>query len=289
MELYTSLTRLKQALNDGELPPMIPISQQARAFIDPALTPGHGALNADELLGLQCPVRGCGKWVHVLSTHLNFSHKNIGGAAGVRAALGIPKRVAMMSQQAREKIAGNGRRLNTGSADRVRQGRSRVNESTRIAASKASRNSPTYKNLRDRCEAQLSHKLIDLHHRLGRSPTVREGEEFLGRAVVNAIKETFGTWNNAKMQCGLESHITKHSKYSRDAILEALRAWYDEHGELPNVEESSMPTRTPLIPQYATIVRAFGRAGWRVAMRQVAALLNIRGGRYGLPEMEGAA
>jgi hypothetical protein len=60
MELYTSLTRLKMELNDGRMPPMTPVPENVRHFINPDFVLGLGALHEDDALGLRCPIRGCG-------------------------------------------------------------------------------------------------------------------------------------------------------------------------------------------------------------------------------------
>ena len=59
-DLYTSLIRAKQELNDGVLPPMTPVPENVQHFIDPAFTPGLGALEEDPEKGLRCPVKGWG-------------------------------------------------------------------------------------------------------------------------------------------------------------------------------------------------------------------------------------
>ena len=45
-DLYTSLVRAKQELNDGVLPPMTPVPENVQHFIDPAFTPGREVYRA---------------------------------------------------------------------------------------------------------------------------------------------------------------------------------------------------------------------------------------------------
>lgn len=68
-DLYTSLVRAKQELNGG-VPPLTPLTEEAKKYMDPDLVPGMGILNEDDDKGLQCPVEGCGKWYSRLDAHL---------------------------------------------------------------------------------------------------------------------------------------------------------------------------------------------------------------------------
>ena len=98
-DLYTSLTNLKREMNGGRMPPMTPIPERALAVIDPALTPGLGALEEDPEKGLRCPVRGCGKWAHALSSHITSAHRNIGGVRGFKRMMSIPRTAALLSRR----------------------------------------------------------------------------------------------------------------------------------------------------------------------------------------------
>ncbi len=286
MDLYTSLTRLKQAMNGGELPPMTPLTEAAKEIIDPALTisgDGAGGIVADAERGLQCPVRGCGSWHHDLGRHVAMKHRAIGVDA-FREAMSIPQTAPLMSEWFREQKRdimrgrnGHLRRYNKQKAS-PNEVRKRAASIRRTAASMGSR------NLRDRCVAQLSHKLIDLANTLGRSPTVTEARELIGHTLVGHIINTFGSWNAAKTQCGLSTLPAKGQRDGwREAALTALDAWLREHGDLPTQTEAHLSNATPMLPPSWVFRAAFAASDWDECMRRAAAHMDIHGGRYGLP------
>lgn len=291
MELYTSLTRLKMAMNGGQLPPMTPVPEKAHRIIDPDLTIGLGALSEDELLGLRCPVRGCGEWRHKLSFHLNHRHADIGGAAAVRDLLEIPLSAPLVSK----KISDGVRRQNferdaAGALARWRAENpgaqaacSRRTGSVRAMNVRRTVRTVGYRNMLDQCPRQLAHKLIDLHNQLGRSPSAEEARKMISPGFVSAVQEVYGTWNNAKAQCGLERWKTSRKKFSREVCIEALHAWYTVHGELPSAWQVRQANKAPLLPPWKSILSTFNQTSWPETMRIVASLLDIRGGRFGLP------
>lgn len=298
-DLYTSLVRLKQSLNGGELPPMTDIPVVAQDVIDPAFTIGLGALTEDAEKGLRCPVRGCGIYRHALTRHVTSKHPEVGGADGLKVLLEIPTGVPLASSKYRAaQAAGLARRrpealaiLARARAAKpgillTREVRDRANVSHRKVYKLAG-----LRNLTNRCEAQMRHALIDLQNRIGRSPTLNEARSLIGEGFAGHVISVYGSWNAAKAQFGLEQYQRGHSRkeVTREAVLEALRAYHRTHGCLPNVNQAQRPNRAPLIPSRPTICKAMGTESWPEAMRRAASLLNIYGGRYGLPERAGAA
>ncbi|MDB4914096.1 MAG: hypothetical protein JWM95_1740 [Gemmatimonadetes bacterium] len=294
-ELYTSLVRLKQAMNNGALPPMTDIPLTVQDVIDPTLTIGLGALFEDTEKGLRCPVRGCGVYRHMLSSHITTVHADVGGANGVRDMMEIPRSTPLASQSYRQaKIAefaarrGDGlailaraRATNAGAAHK-RDVRVRAEQTKKIVYKSAG-----LRNLTNRCEAQMRHALIDLQNQIGRSPTVSEARSLIGEGFAGQVIAVYGTWNAAKARFGLDQYKRGHSRkeITRDMVLEALSAYYDVHECLPNQRQARKATRTPLIPSFPTILKAMGcKYDWTEAMQRAASLLNIYGGRYGLPE-----
>ena len=291
-DLYTSLTRLKMALNGGQMPPMTPIPEGAQGIIDPSFTPGLGALHEDPALGLRCPVRDCGRYMHQLGVHIAHHHRSIGGVAAVKRLLDIPKSVGLISTVARD-MAGAKMRRQRRTDPRL----ATAKEVLASAREQARRRSPSMgarsratmaeRNLRDRCIAQLSHRLIDTTHRIGRVPTADEYITFHGQAEAGEIRRTFGTWNNFLAQCGVAGRGYRKQIALSD-VLDSLAAWYAVHGELPSSHAANLGNVTPLLPNYKTILSVFDAASWTEAMRQAAALLSIQGGRYGLPVKQSA-
>lgn len=282
MQLYTSLVRLKQGLNGGILPPMTPIPDQAKHLIDPAFTVGLGGLEEDAENGLRCPVRGCGVYRHNLGVHIAGSHRSVGGVLAVKRALSIPKSAAFISQKLRD----NTNRV----TPRPNGGRLTSRRVKEMAAKGLMRRRPRSrmtvgaKNLRDRCVAQLTHRMLDLNNSLGRSPTAAEARSRWGGAIVTDIIRTFGSWANAKAQCGLGVYRRNFRRLDTAGALAALEAYYNEHGTLPNVDTAYRNPSTPLLPAPTAIMRALKTDSWPAAMQIAASMLNIYGGRHGLPE-----
>lgn len=297
MELYTSLVRLKQEMNDGQLPPMTPLPKELHATIDPAFTIGYGALTEDPDKGLRCPIRECGRYAHNLTSHVNGSHKEIGGSRGLKKLLSIPQSAPLMSKSHREHARivmlanhASGRLVDNLNGAQLRS----IPLAERRLRSKAVSHDAVAtvgaKNLKNRCIAQLSHRLIDLQNTLGRAPTEAEFIAAYGYNLRAALRSTFGTWNNAKAQCGLNVYAQssgakspKVLEHRREHALSALSAWYERYGALPSAKDASWPRRLPLLPYRRTICRAMNAATWGEAMRRAASILNIYGGRYGLP------
>lgn len=289
MNLYTSLVRLKQSMNDGRLPPMTPVPASAHQLIDPAFTIGLGALYEDSEKGLRCPIRECGGFYHNLGLHLRASHGSAGGSTAVRSALDIPLSAPLLSQRLLETHRDNSAR----SFEQTRRSRpftlpvhGKATEARRRQSRtiKADRLTVGARNLRDTCLAQLSHKLIDLHHRLGRTPSSQEARTLNSPGFVAAVTRSFGTWDAALAHCGLQRFDRgARQRVSRDKVLESLSAYFAEHGCLPTQSQAYHPKRTPIIPTPPTIMRVMATKSWPEAMRRAASLLNIYGGRYGLP------
>jgi hypothetical protein len=281
MDLYTSLTQFKMAINGGVMPPMTPLSEKALLLFDPEFTIGMGALVEDAERGLRCPMRGCGEFHHRLGAHLSRKHRTV-GADGVRRALSIPSRAPLLSHRAQHDMVRHFAHLRgvprpaalkpPRNRDRRANGRSSSRSSSSIGAF----------NLRDRCEAQMRTKLLDLYLSIGRSPTYREAAASLGEATVKAALKLWGSWNNTVLSMGWEPRRAGIKQRPSEAVIEALRAWYDVHGDLPNF--AAARNTTPLLPHPNTIIRALGAQSWVEAMEITASLLDIHGGRYGLPE-----
>jgi hypothetical protein len=277
MELYTSLVRLKQAMNGGELPPMTDIPEAVQSFIDPALTIGLGAFEEDAELGLRCPVRGCGEYFHALTRHLDDSHADVGGAARVREALQITRGPSLTSQVARKRRSDSSRRIvreagkerfaNKLRAAQGPRGRRRAGKYASLAG---------FRNLRNNCDAQMRAKLDALATKLGRSPSINDTIAEYGESLVAAIKRVYGSWDNAKAQWGFATlEGGKPARHTCEAVLRGIRAFHAMHGRLPMVQEADNPTRAPLICCGKATRRALGAATWLDAMERAAALLEV--------------
>ena len=272
--VYTTLTQFKMAMNDGVMPPMTPIPEDIRQYIDPDLTIGMGALSEDKDKGLRCPVRGCGEWFHHLTAHLNKRHADIGGAAAVKRLLDIPGGAALTSKRAYEKACAA--RLETKWPKTGPRFGVKTNEQAVTAGRKAgaARRTMGRRNLANVCDAQLLHRLKDLAAQLGHSPTAPEASEKYGEAFMWWIKRVYGSWNSAKLQCGLPVHVHDHG-HTRETIMEVLREFYRIHRRLPTQEDTRDLEALPRVPARSTILKKLGHTDWAIAMLAAAEELGI--------------
>jgi hypothetical protein len=290
MDLYTSLVRLKQGMNGGQLPPMTPVPENVHHLIDPAFTIGLGGWFEEEPRGLRCPVRGCGVFKHNMRIHLDRAHADIGGAPVVLKALDVPRGVPLVSRALRDKWASLGASSQLAQLVRARDPETmekmaawgRAGGHVRGAARARNARSTVSRNFRDRCIAQLTHKICHVTTTIGRRPNLREFCAFYGDNIYYDILEAFGSWQNALAHSGIKAR-SKFSRATLDDVLDSLAAYHKQNGALPTSAEAKRPWRTPLIPCTDTIYRALGQASWRQCMELAASHLNIYGGRYGLP------
>lgn len=84
--------------------------------------------------------------------------------------------------------------------------------------------------------ADLIQDLQRVSDDLGHSPTMREYEE-RGEYQYNHFYETFGSWNDAKTEAGMEKCDNSGKKIPDDAILADVRRVADELGEPPTMSE----------------------------------------------------
>lgn len=272
-DLFTSLVRAKQELNGGVLPAMTPIAEELHAIIDPAFAIGMGALAEDTEMGLRCPVRGCGRWFRHLTPHLNAAHSGIGGADGIKHALSIPHNAPLVSQNSRVSA-------NRPPGRRPSERKFSQEESLRGAAHRAaSHRTIGARNLRNECEAQLAQRVLAVRDRIGRLPNYSDVLAHDPR-LVDAALTVYGGWTTFAAAFGIKLRRRPADPANKEDVLVMLRAWYDEHGSLPDYDTVR---RFSMIPAGVTM-RALGTISWAVAMRRAATALGIRGGRYGLPE-----
>lgn len=278
--LYTTLTKAKQELRDGRPVPMTPIPEEIRGIIDPDFTPGLGAIHEDEGLGLRCPVRGCGEYHHNLGNHVSHKHREIGGATGLKALLSLAPKTPLSSMTyTAERKATLGRAV----ARRDAAGRGKLPPRGRkpgmSRADRAAKASVGYRNLRNVCPSQTKGRLWDLYVAVGRSPFAEDARE-RDPGLLAAAKYLYGTWDNAKLQAGLQP--TAKGKigivYNKASVLSALGAYAEQHGDLPSSRDLTLAI--PLLPNAWTILRHLDSKTWLDAMRRAAIALGLRESRY---------
>jgi hypothetical protein len=295
-DLYTTLHHAKLALLRGRPYSMTPANPEAERFLDPEFCVktqdgkiGAGGLIHDANRGLRCPVLGCGEYKHVLSRHLTERHADIGGTATIRRLLDIPKTAPLISEanrgMRRSTNAQRGKGLSPEHAMRLRAGRGSANTPEHKRAISEGRKSTGVRNLKRRCPKQIVDRIHDLYQHLRRTPTAEEAQS-LDSGLRSAAISVYGTWNNALGHAKLPVNKTINCITLED-ILAGLYAWYADHGDLPRQADMT-GFRLPRIHGTHVTLRAFGTSSWRHAMEQAASLLNIYGGRYGLPEKKTA-
>lgn len=270
-------------MQGNTLPPLTPLPASARQLI--RFSPGLGVLEESAAKGLRCPV--CGQYHHALATHIRLAHKNIGGVRAVRSALDIPDSVPLMSAKAK---AAHAERSFAGIKASTRVNKAQRNSSNARDVS-AARRSMHHRNLQDRCEAQLRHKMLDLRNRLGRAPSKSDAAAVYGGGFPQYVARAYGSWTAAVARflpdedIGWGALVRERDRKERErfSALEQLRCWYKAHGDLPTAREARAGTILPLI-SYDGIRKGLGNATWDECMRIAASLLNIYGGRYGLTE-----
>jgi hypothetical protein len=289
-DLYTSLVRAKQELNGGVLPAMTPIPEKLHAIFDPDFTIGMGAVMEDPEKGLRCPVRGCGKYFGNLTQHLNRTHAVLGGAVAVKRALDIQPRAVLRSKRMQE--MSRTQMLARWTAGEFSKERSR--ELSRQLREKPPANKGKklrtvgLRNFSNSCEAQLVQRILAARDRIGRIPSSHELRIMGESALCASIERIYGSWDsfmgqvNLRVQYGPRSSRTSgpRPRIARDAVIEAYRAWYEEHGSLPSRDTAHNPRRTPKIPVPKVVLRALNAESWPEAMESVAAFLGVPPGRY---------
>lgn len=280
--LYTTLVHSKAELTDGRRP-LMELSEEAKEILDPDLVPGMGILVEDEDKGLRCPVRGCGGWYHVLSSHLTQTHADIGGADRVREVLSLHPRAGLVSQQYSAKMIAVGRPQNL---PKYRRGVVVASGAVRRKAGKSrslAARTVGVRNLRNSCEAQMIHRLLDLESQVGRHPSKRDSLA-LDPKLVGLARRIYGGWDAFKALAGLSTYTPEEGRISprigrvvdKEAVTECFGEFYKAHGRFPTTRETHATSVFPLVPSYLTIRRVFGRASWKEIVAEIADGLEVK-------------
>ena len=92
-----------------------------------------------------------------------------------------------------------------------------------------------------------------------------------------------GSFNATKTRLGLAPTKPGLIATSLDAVLPSLAEWYGRYGSLPTRLQAIKADRLPRLPTAPVVLKACDTSSWPEAMRRAATLLDIHGGRYGLP------
>jgi hypothetical protein len=292
-KLYTSLVHAKLELNGGQLRPMTPVPEKHHDIIDPAFTIGLGALREEEGRGLQCPVRGCGRWMHRLTTHLNASHADVGGAARIKRVLSIPATTTLCSTAFSKKMTADAqRRVREGKCPLVRptgEQRERWQERQpqertrkRVQTRRANVSTTGQRNLLNTCEKQILNRVLDLQTRLGREVGYND-LRVEDAQLLHACERIYGSFQSAMIQVGIKTR-RRYRSLSRDEVLDLVQGFYVATGRLPFSSEVGRRSCHPVMPAHKTVLRAFPGQSWPEIMDWAAWKLGVTDGRYGKPE-----
>lgn len=274
-DLYTDQVHLKRLLQGQATPAFTKLDSVAKRLVDPALVPGMGAIKEDPESGkLYCPVRGCGKLVTHLARHASIVHRNIGGAAAIREALDIPKKVALLSERGRDSLRVVGR-----SAEHMATARSKVKPDNMRRASSWGRKSLMADNFADTCPAQMAAKMSALRKKLGRKPRAAEFRQEYGGEMLEAARRVFGEWDSITRACEPTDRAWLQRPAGRKWVIDILKSFHEANGDLPKSNEKEWPWTPP----YADVLLALGVDNWPAAMRSVVEELGITSERYGRP------
>lgn len=278
---YTSLSRLKMAMNGGRPPAMTPLTPAAKQVLDPEATLGMGGFVEDENKGLLCPVRGCGEYTHLLTRHLNDKHRAIGGAPSVREALSIPDEVRLVSQRHGDNLSTKARRSYENpkrKSETLRQlGKARPKGLQRVTLNKQpkkhSGRSIHELNLRNSCEAQLIDALLEQKRNLGRWPVAEEMGELPFEADLYLV---FGLPSSALSQARLS---VEPERCGRNDVYDAFEGFVSARGRTPTLEDALDRSTFPLLPRPEDVLEILGSSSWSIAMDEVREAIATRESR----------
>lgn len=291
--LVTSLTLLKMAMNGGQMPQCTPLSGKALELFDPAFLPGLGVLNADDEKGLQCPFRGCGQWYHMLSGHVHQAHGREGGRDAICRLLGFSPSTRFSSARVIEqRRASLQRAVETGVIDR----KAALRASRGVTQRYRGRYKLTVdaRNVEDACAEQIKVKVLSFVTDFRRVPSLAEFSALYDgltrNQVLLRIKDAYGTWNRCLDACGVSTGRRHQDTIGVNELLESLTSWVAVHGDLPTSADAIRRDKAPMLYYYDTYIRRLAPSSnsWPEAMRAAASMLDIHGGRYGLPERKSA-
>lgn len=272
--LYTSLTIAKQELNGGAIP-MMPIPENVRHIINPDFVPGLGAFEEDPERGIRCPV--CGVFKQMLKNHIHMVHADIGGLAVVCKALSVRADQPIITECTRQRLSikrtEHMHRIRyTGPTRKRKRGKCRSGRKITMH----------HRNFTNSCEAQIGHRMWDLYHKLGRTPTQREAIALREASLVNACRTIYGSWNTALVTAGLTLRDVQRVRgsVSKEQVIAQLGEWFKAHGRLPTATEATHASRLPLIPHRDMVKMRMETKEWKVAMRRVARHLGVWDYRY---------
>ena len=196
MLAYTTLVEVKRQLGGRGLPPYEPLTSEAASKLNSEFVAGMGALKADAEKGIQCPV--CGKWFVHLGSHVSQKHREIGGAAGLKALLGYAQNAALVTLELHDK------QHQIGTKNHQRGSTREGMKVLRPRGHGGARHGRGLLNLKMSCRAQSIARFRELRTQLGRQPTttdwIQQRPAF--PQVWSKTSAVFRKWNDLVIAAG---------------------------------------------------------------------------------------
>lgn len=260
LDVFTTLTLTKMALHNGQMPPMMPLTDEALVVCDPRFTPGMGALEADPKSEmLRCPFRGCGKHYHNLGVHIVRSH-GADGPQTLRKVLSLPVSAPLRSPLSLRHLRAARPRH---PAKRVYKPRAVTSTPRPSGKPKPRKKTISELNWASSCPAQTLTRLLDLRNRLGREPTSSEAMK-LDHGLFTAVGYLYGSW-----PAGLGALVLKtkgRRGFGKGHLLPMVAAFHRVHGRWPTRTEAGKDTTVPVIPAATIVMGALEADSWEVAV-----------------------
>lgn len=203
----------------------------------------------------------CGEWFDTLQHHIRREHNM--DAAAYKKAVGLNKTTALISEGHRAKLiaANHGKRLKN---LRNHKGSKRSMATREKIRQTLKENRAEQQNLRNTCPEQLIDRLLNLHAKLGRTPTTDECP------FIETLKKVYGSYSNACAMAGIIPRKPGQTipKWTKDRIVKEVHEFITRNGKAPNTVD--MPK----------VLAAAKRNGWtKDVFREAFAM----GGKY-IPE-----
>lgn len=166
-------------------------------------------------------------------------------AAEYKDKVGLNQSSALMGEETREKLLS--RPYNPNHMEELRKAQIRRRERIKKGLpdlQSGFKQSLEKKNERGTCPEQLLDRIRDAVKQLGHTPTLEEFLRLNEGKYTGSIRATYGTWTNAMMKLGLQTH---HKSYTKEELLEAMRTFYQVNHRSPkwsDMERGLLPSST---------------------------------------------
>jgi hypothetical protein len=166
---------------------------------------------------LQCNI--CGRWFKNLPTHINFAHKI--SANDYRKRFGLSQSTALKTKRLRLRQSAVMTKLNKENPKCFNRSHFGFEKKNHYAGNrKGKSNRPETTNKYGVCELQIIEKILDLNHKLKKTPTLIDIRNEYGFSFVTLIHQRYSSYIKLCHQLGLNPNFSNHyPKYSRKYFI----------------------------------------------------------------------